>query len=723
MVAVKLQRQSGGLSELKKDHRLKGDPKLLGQLSFPDGNYLVATPVGYDSIKLTFLVPSAFLNYTRLSVVRSTYGNPINKHDGVTVFEYPASATPASQVVIDNNFGDGLTEGQWYYYTLFAKMPNAFPNWNVVDTDSAVVTRQLQHGQRLWNNLPGFYQQLDASTLQQVRLYTSGGQLRRFLDLLGYELDVMHTEAESLLDVNNPEYMQSLLLQLQGYDLSLNYEGSMGDARFRSLVGSAVTIRKLAGTLTGFSQYARALTDYNISLLPARNLLPSAAGSGGSNAPGVFWQMQAVGGGSTSSSQFGTWTGFGIPQPSTAGYQSQTWALSAVFNTSGSPTNINVNHIINNASFGWGAAGTSNPLPNDVLRSGIQIPKTGVTYTFSWLATTQQASFLRTIRVRFFWYDNQGLPISNFLQTTVSGTVALSSATPNRMEAISDTAPANAAYAAVLIDLSTPAPASFNWLVGGFMYELTSGENNTFLDTHAVEFNVIAQRVNLVQNPSAEVDNTLWSILNMTTFTALINAKATAGAKLFSIVHNGTGNPMMTTSSFMPINPTYVQSARFDAQVATTAVGINAIVTWYDNSATPALIRTDTLNFPAPLPTTLMRTYVFGNLVPPSNAAFAKLAIEFTGSVATNNHLVDSVLFGPGPPSFYFDGDTQDGLDTPTSVLFPNVASDFQWGGTQGKSTSYFYNNYFAAMKRLRADAPNWLPFSVQATFYTLVAP
>jgi hypothetical protein len=109
--------------------------------------------------------------------------------------------------------------------------------------------------------------------------------------------------------------------------------------------------------------------------------------------------------------------------------------------------------------------------------------------------------------------------------------------------------------------------------------------------------------------------------------------------------------------------------------------------------------------------------------VPPSNAAFAKLAIEFTGSVATNNHLVDSVLFGPGPPSFYFDGDTQDGLDTPTSVLFPNVASDFQWGGTQGKSTSYFYNNYFAAMKRLRADAPNWLPFSVQATFYTLVAP
>jgi hypothetical protein len=360
----------------------------------------------------------------------------------------------------------------------------------------------------------------------------------------------------------------------------------------------------------------------------------------------------------------------------------------------------------------------TSPTPITIQQNAIPISATGVTYTLSWLASTTSASFTNTWQCRFLWYDINGNPISNDTHA-ITGTVAVSSATPNRMESVSSVAPSNAAFVVVQLTFQI---AVFVVTLSGFQLEPTSTDNNTYIDPHSAEVNVIAQRVNLIQNPSAEVDNTLWSLLNTTSFTATANALATAGAKLFSIVSLNSSNTRITTSSFMPINPLYVYSARFDAEVANASVGINAIIQWYDNSATPFLIRTDTLNFPAPLYSTLMRAYEFGNVVPPSNASQAKFAIEFTGVATGNTHLVDAVLFGPGPPLWYFDGDTQDGLDTPASVT-PSPLMDFQWGGTQGKSTSYYYNNYFNAMKRLRADAVNWLPFGTPATFYTLIAP
>lgn len=736
MVAFKLQRLSGGGSENKKDHRLKGDPRLLGILSFPDGNYLVATPLGYDSIKLQFLVPSAFLGYTRIAVVRSNYGFPVNKHDGVTVFEYPNTATPVTQTFIDSNFGMGLVQGQWYYYTLFAKMPNSIPNWNQVDVDEAVCTQDYGSGDMLWSKIPGFYQQEDANTLQRQLTYTSGGQLRRFVDLLGYELDVIHTELDTLLDVNAPKDMSSTLLTLQGYDLSLPDEGAIGDARFRSLVDNALSIRETKGTAAGIVEYVRAISDYDARVLARRNLMQSTVTARGTDITGVL-DPTVFSGVTAADPGWRLWydgtapgvddfrwilsSSVPITAPTTLGYTGKTKWMARLRRNGISSSAPAITHIdgstqrVQSTGFDttWSVLSKSAfPVP---------IPLTGVTYTFSVLMVALTPANLGTVNLRFVWFDGLG----NFLS---SDTHAVATPTalpgpPTVRSAVSSAAPAGAVYCVPEIYL----PGLLGGVVtdlysGAAQLELTSTATGTYIDPHTIEIQLIAQRVNLIQNPSAEVDSTLWTGTNMTSLVGAVDANATAGNKVFKITCSASANPTMTTNTFMPINPAYIQSARFDALVPNASIGANCIITWYDGAATPALIRTDTLNFPAPLPVSLMRTFVFGNLVPPSNAANAKMAIQFTGTANGNVILVDSVLFGPGPPMFYFDGDTQDGLDTPGSVT-PSQFSDFQWGGTQGKSTSYYYNNFYIIQKRLAVDITNWIPYGAQASFLTLIAP
>lgn len=751
MVAFKLQRLSGGGSENKKDHRLKGDPRLLGILSFPDGNYLVATPQGYDSVKLQFLVPSVFLGYTRIAVVRSNYGFPVNKHDGVTVFEYPNTATPVTQTFIDSNFGMGLVQGQWYYYTLFAKMPNSIPNWNQVDVDEAVCTQDYGSGDMLWSKIPGFYQQEDANTLQRQLTYTSGGQLRRFVDLLGYELDIIHTELDTLFDVNSPKDMSSTLLTLQGYDLSLPDEGAIGDARFRSLVDNALSIRETKGTAAGLTEYVRALTDYDVRVRGIHNYGLSSVDTRGQDPtntthpgsdptipPSLFPHGGMYAGNfvaflfSTAPAPYTGWYPWSIdsiPPPSTNGYDVVDWMFRLEVGQV-SNNNIGFSHLsttIGTINTTTGAA-TS---PSDVLGlfpgPGVSqgypwaIPQTGIPYTYSFLATgTGTIGGAGGFQVKFVWYDINGNYISNDAHAVV-GTPATIPATPVPITATSNAAPSNA----VFVDPQLYFPnqtATFLLDTSGFQLEKGSTYSGVYRDPHWIDVDVIAQRVNLIQNPSAEVDSTLWTGTNMTSLLGAANAAATAGNKVFQITCSASANPTMTTNTFMPINPAYIQSARFDALVPNASIGANCIITWYDGAATPALIRTDTLNFPAPLTVNGMRTYVFGNLVPPATAVNAKMAIQFTGTANGNVVLVDSVLFGPGPPMFYFDGDTQDGLDTPGSVT-PTQFSDFQWGGTQGKSTSYYYNNFYIAMKRLNSDVQNWLPSGTSVSFTTLVAP
>lgn len=741
MTTFKLKRLSGVGSRTKGGDRLKGDPNLLGRLSFPDGNYLVATPLGYDSMKLQFLVPSVFLGYTRLAVVRGSYGYPINKHDGVTVFEYPNTATPTTQTFIDTNFGQGLVQGQAYYYTLFAKMPNSIPNWNQVDTDAAVVTKDLGSSDRLWGKLPAFYRDADANTLQRQLVYTNGGQLRRFIDLLGYEEDMLRTTLETLMWVNDPVLMHASLLYLQGYDLSLaNGEASIGDARYRSLVDDAVSIRKTKGTPAGLAAYVHALSDYNIRLLARRNLYNSSvqarfqdpnnfamptASPGPLVTPLPTTDPTIVGGSSSFAGDKGyaTWASVPTTDPSTNGYSKSDWSYKVpyVFNAGGvcvitSITNLTVDAngvILTNGSV---------PIPANILKFGVPLPTPGVSYTYSAIATNAQANNTAsgTMQIRFVWYDNTGTWISSTTQA-ISGAAAFNKATPSQFWA-SATAPAGAAFCDPQIIFANPT-ATFQIWFGGQQFELTSGFNGTYIDPHTAEIQLIAQRVNLVINPSAEVDNSNWQGTNMSTLLSQANAAATAGAKVFQITCSASANPTMTTGpAFMPINAALLYSLRFNAQVTNASIGCNAIITWYDGAATPNVIRTDTLNFPAPLPTSVMREFIFGNVVPPAGAVNAKVGIQFTGTSNTNVILVDSVLFGPGAPLWYFDGDTQDGLDTPASVT-PTAFSDFQWGGTQGKSVSYYYNNFYIVQKRLTTDLPNWLPYGTPFSLLTLVAP
>lgn len=212
-----------------------------------------AVPFGHGQIKLSWSSPTGAWN--RLRLVRGTYGYPTNAFEGKELLDTYYGLDPA--FYLDN---DGVTEGSYYYYSLFVYDISEY-QWVRAGSTSAVSVKDYKTANLLYNYVPEPYKYV---TLTGAVAQDKNEDLYKFLSIFGFEIDKYRTLVSNVtkkydLSVSDGAVLPSLLRQF-----GLRYEPEVGLQQSRVLVRDAVQLYKEKGSNQGIREFLKAYTGYSV---------------------------------------------------------------------------------------------------------------------------------------------------------------------------------------------------------------------------------------------------------------------------------------------------------------------------------------------------------------------------------------------------------------------------------------------------------------------------
>lgn len=243
-----------------------GDPILE---SVVGDSLLLSRPEGYDGIKVWWGVPPEGLGtWVYMAVVRSGFGHPLTPSDGM-ILNWTGAGTPVDD--LPGAFVDTpLMPGRWYYYSLMFMTANN--RWVVVGKTQNLVPIDYGHGADMYRFIPPFYIEMDEE-------HTVGDQrgrshLRKFLDVVGYDLDLTRTLVEGLEYLYDPDLAPlALYKQLGVQNFGFEDNDALGGGRIRSVIAASREILDRRGTLLGLSRYLEAATKFECHATNGANLM------------------------------------------------------------------------------------------------------------------------------------------------------------------------------------------------------------------------------------------------------------------------------------------------------------------------------------------------------------------------------------------------------------------------------------------------------------------
>jgi hypothetical protein len=225
------------------------------------------TPIDYNALEVNWTPVPGVIGQV---LVRSAYGIPVSETDGTVLLSEGESATPYfSAQYVDTD----LQAGRFYYYALFVTLvEQATPQIlasTLAGSAQGLVLTDWGFGQTFQSWTPDFYMWLDgdlATTAQPE------GPLERFLNLLGYEMDWMRSEIETMTTLTSADYISGALLPDLGATYGVTYEPELGMTRSRVLVKNAVALYKQRGTPGGIAAAASAFSGFGAKTSFGNNL-------------------------------------------------------------------------------------------------------------------------------------------------------------------------------------------------------------------------------------------------------------------------------------------------------------------------------------------------------------------------------------------------------------------------------------------------------------------
>ena len=224
---------------------------------------LETAPLGYESALITVRVPEE-VAWTQAVLVRGGFGFPTTPQDGVQVWY-----TNTKPIDIDMSYrtlDTPLTEGNWYYYSLFLWIGG---QWVKSAEEDVLVPQNHHHSELLFNALPPFYQKTDDENAVDAR----NGALRLFTSVVGYDLDYTRTMADGVLNLYNVDRVPYRLLRYLGENLGFPYEATLGAARYRSIIEQLEDLNGLRGTAVGLQLLVTSATDYECAVSLGNNIM------------------------------------------------------------------------------------------------------------------------------------------------------------------------------------------------------------------------------------------------------------------------------------------------------------------------------------------------------------------------------------------------------------------------------------------------------------------
>lgn len=237
-----------------------------------------AMAIDYSTLHLTWQKPNS-TDCTYLRLVRNPHNLPQDEDDGTPLWGDASTTPPYSDFVQRNvSFTDTGLGGGFFYYTMWG-WSQSDSIWVRCTDLIALVPLNWGYGYRLYNLLPLAYRDADAILVDPYNPWPVNSPqppLRRYLSLLGFQMDFIRTELESLTSVNDAMNCSGALLPLLAQQFGLTNEPGIGMQQERVLIENAIHLYKLKGSPRGISEFCSILTGYPMAALTHHgyNVLP-----------------------------------------------------------------------------------------------------------------------------------------------------------------------------------------------------------------------------------------------------------------------------------------------------------------------------------------------------------------------------------------------------------------------------------------------------------------
>lgn len=639
---------------------------------------------GYGKLQVHWGSPTG--SWDVLALVRSSWGRPITKDDGVLLYEREGDDV-VTHAGVDSQYTDALLPGgDIFYYSVFVRTTDDVPRWVRAGSAASVVVKDYGTTDLMYNALPWWYLVGDEDEQH----------LRKFLSLFAFELDSTRSDLHTIAAANDLKNNHASLLPTVAEQLALPFEEALGEHRMRVLLSQSSLLRKLKGTAPGVEAYAEALTGYEATAVQGANLLHRPNDSSFISGAGL-WSDPADG-------AYTTWGSSDIdPAIPTSRSADGTGVLVCEANPGmfGHPYGLVVNYIAGSLDLG-----VLDLTPADARGYAIPV-EPGEDYTVSAYVRSADPTG-KEFAVLLQWFDRLGHSLPITLDPSPAHHVTASS-TWQRVWA-TEAAPASAMFMRPVIYGNEAFDEGEVHYLDEIQVEVGTSPS-TWEPARKIFLYLSPTRVNLEANPNFEHPTTpmIGWVGNPGTTLAVIDTDFYQGTQCLEVTA-GTPDPNDPVVAFanaaIPAEPGLPYSG--SAMVKELDIGGSMYMGFFFFDGATQLISGELSHPRVGVQGKWVKVSLSGVISPPETAS-AYLAIGYIDGEGLDGHkfLVDCVLFEQAfECGEYFDGAT------------PSTRDEYAWSGTEFHSASQYYADRLVRDKVLDRTIDDWLP---GATPYELV--
>lgn len=252
----------------------------------------------YGQFYLTWTIPPHSADPTAdwrfFRLLRSDAGIPVSYTDGAVLMDVDAWHSGVAPYLLDT----GLTPGRFYYYSIWLGQSSgnneteAQAVWISAGNIVGLAVADFGWTDRLWNWIPRFYRY---GANQVVADSDDRDQpLYKFVDVLGFHLNMINTDIDAARDLYNPDLMQYGALESYGASVGAELEPTVPARLNRQRIGNAAHDQLLRGTPQGLQNILTALTGWDVEIETGRNMLLDGDQSGPDHPGGHDWVYEYV---------------------------------------------------------------------------------------------------------------------------------------------------------------------------------------------------------------------------------------------------------------------------------------------------------------------------------------------------------------------------------------------------------------------------------------------